>query len=157
MINLKVKDKETGVVYPLDMINFKLNYLGVEKDNTLHLYECDEVDIIAGGDTSDGYHTFNELYYHRMTLFAIICNIYKEHAWKSKLHHDGTMFKDYFIVGITVPGEGDFSYHYHIKDWDLFNVKELEQAPVFDGHTSDDIIRLLKLPLINGSSEVIGE
>lgn len=30
------------------------------------------------GDISDGSHTFNELYYHRMILFAVICNVYKE-------------------------------------------------------------------------------
>ena len=26
------------------------------------------------GDTSDGYHTFNELYRHRAILFSVICN-----------------------------------------------------------------------------------
>lgn len=26
------------------------------------------------GELSDGYHSFNELYYHRMILFSIICN-----------------------------------------------------------------------------------
>ena len=26
------------------------------------------------GKISDGYHTFEELYYHRMILFAVICN-----------------------------------------------------------------------------------
>lgn len=26
------------------------------------------------GDLSDGYHTYNELYDHRMILFSIICN-----------------------------------------------------------------------------------
>ena len=25
------------------------------------------------GELSDGYHSFNELYYHRMILFSIIC------------------------------------------------------------------------------------
>ena len=32
---------------------------------------------------SDGYHTFDELYYHRMVLFSIICNTYDDKAWKS--------------------------------------------------------------------------
>lgn len=26
------------------------------------------------GNLSDGHHSFNELYYHRMILFSIICN-----------------------------------------------------------------------------------
>lgn len=90
---------------------------------------------------SDGHHTFKELYDHRMILFSVICNSNKEKAWKSKLHDDGTMFDDYFIVGIETK-EGNFTYHYHIDNWDVFSVKELDRAPEWDGHTSDDIVRL---------------
>ena len=96
------------------------------------------------GELSDGYHTYDELYYHRMLLFSVICNSNKDKAWKSKLHDDGTMFDEYFIVGITTQ-EGDFTYHYKLKYWDMFNVKELDRAPKWDGHTSDDIVRLLNL------------
>lgn len=96
------------------------------------------------GDISDGYHTFDELYFHRMILFAVICNQNKEVAWKSWKHHDGSMYDDYFIVGVTT-GAGDYSYHYHKDYWDLFNVKELEFAPKWDGHTPEDIIRLFAL------------
>lgn len=104
------------------------------------------MEIEINGNTSDGYHTFNELYYHRMVLFSIICNTYKEKSWKSKLHDDGTMFPNYFIVGVTTE-EGNFTYHYHMDDWDKFNIKELPNAPVWDGHTSKDITRLLSLQL----------
>ena len=45
---------------------------------------------------SDGYHTFEELYHHRMMLFSIICNTYKDKAWKSWKHHDNTKYDDYF-------------------------------------------------------------
>lgn len=96
------------------------------------------------GIVSDGSHTFNELYYHRMILFSIICNIYKEKAWKSWRHDDDTMYNDYFIVGITTP-EGDYSYHYHKDYWNMFNVKELDKAPKFDGHKAKDIVSLLSL------------
>ena len=41
------------------------------------------------GDTSDGYHTFNELYHHRAILFSVICNSMPGIAWKAKKHHDG--------------------------------------------------------------------
>ena len=44
--------------------------------------------ILEVGKISDGYHTFDELYFHRMILFSVICNTYKEKAWKSKLHDD---------------------------------------------------------------------
>lgn len=59
------------------------------------------------GDLSDDHHSFNELYYHRMILFSIICDQNKAISWKSKYHEDGTMFENYFIVGINPP-EGFF-------------------------------------------------
>lgn len=96
------------------------------------------------GETSDGYHTFNELYYHRMMLFSVICKTYKPLAWKSKLHADGTMYDDYFIVGIVTP-EGDYTYHYHLNHWDMFDVKEIPHAPKWDGHKPEDITRLLSI------------
>ena len=33
---------------------------------------CKAFEISDIGDFSDGYHTFNELYYQRMMLFAVI-------------------------------------------------------------------------------------
>lgn len=94
---------------------------------------------------SDGYHTFSELYHHRMVLFSIICNQNKSKAWKSKLHHDGTMFDNYFIVGINTK-EGQYSYHYHMECWDYFkNIDEILTAPEWDGHKPSDITRLLSL------------
>ena len=93
------------------------------------------------GDTSDGYHTFNELYHHRAVLFSVICNDRPEVAWKSKRHHDGTMYDGMFIVGIDTP-EGQATYHYDIDPyWDMFHVKELELAPEWDGHTPGEAIR----------------
>lgn len=96
------------------------------------------------GDLSDGYHTYNELYDHRMVLFSIICNQNKNISWKSKLHHDGTMFDYYFIAGINTP-EGQFTYHYRMDYWDNFEVPELEKAPEYDSHTPDDITRLYSI------------
>lgn len=95
-------------------------------------------------DISDGYHSFKQLYFQRMMLFSVICNIFKDSAWKSKLHEDETMFDDYFIVGITTP-EGDYTYHCELKYWNNFNVKELKNAPKWDGHTEEDVTRLLSL------------
>ena len=104
-----------------------------EKDKKL---ECLEV--------SDGYHTFEELYHHRMILFSVICNQNKKISWKSMLHDDGTMYDDYFIVGINTK-EGQYTYHYHVNNWKYFNVKELRNAPLYDGHTPNDIDRLLTI------------
>lgn len=107
---------------------------------------CDTVEIpdTGIGDLSDGYHTFNELYHHRAVLFSVICNAdYK--AWKSKLHDDGTMFDGMFIVGIDTP-EGQATYHYNVDPyWDIFKVKELANAPKWDGHTPKEAIRRIGL------------
>lgn len=99
---------------------------------------------IKVGEISDGYHTFDELYYHRMVLFAMICNTYKQKAWKSLKHSDGTMFDNYFIVGITTP-RGNYTYHYDVQYWDYFEVKELDYALTWDGHKPNDIERLFTL------------
>ena len=94
---------------------------------------------------SDKWHTFEELYYHRMILFKKKKKAHKDKAWKSKQHHDGTMFEDDFIVGIETP-EGQYSYHYNLKYWELFEeIDELEKAPEWDGHKPEDITRLLSL------------
>lgn len=96
------------------------------------------------GSTSDGYHTFDELYYHRMVLFSVICNTYKDSSWKSKLHFDGDMFDNYFIVGVDTP-QGNYTYHYHIDHWSMFDVIEFPRAPEWDGHKPEDIVRLISL------------
>ena len=101
-----------------------------------------ERDLLETGLISDGYHTFDELYFHRMRLFSIICKQNKEKAWRSKLHDNGTMYENYFIVGITTDN-GDYSYHYHMEYWGHFEgVKELDKAPKWDGHKPEDIGRL---------------
>lgn len=93
------------------------------------------------GEFSDGYHTFNELYHHRAVLFSVICNMFPEKAWKSKLHDTGDMFDGMFIVGIETE-QGQATYHYDIEPyWDMFKVKELDKAPKWDGHTPSDAIR----------------
>lgn len=102
-----------------------------------------------GGDftdaISDGCHTFNELYDHRSKLFITICRSYPELAWKSSKHADGTMYAGMFIAGIDTP-MGQATYHLEDKYWNILNVKVLDSAPVWDGHTSEDAIdRILSL------------
>ncbi len=102
------------------------------------LYEQPAVEI--NGDTSDGYHTFNELYHHRAVLFSVIVKAFYDLAWKSKKHHDGTMYDGMFIVGIDTP-HGQATYHYDIDPyWDMFECRELECAPEWDGHTPEEAI-----------------
>jgi hypothetical protein len=98
---------------------------------------------------SDGHHTFEDLYTQRRILSKIIFELASQYAWKSKLHADHTMFDGDFIVGISIPEVGQYSYHYKLKYWDEFNVRELPTAPPYDGHQPEDINRLLTLiPLL---------
>lgn len=98
------------------------------------------------GDTSDGYHTFNELYHHRAVLFSVIVRDHRELAWKARKHHDGTMYDSMFIVGIDTP-KGQATYHYNLDPyWEMFDCEEREYAPEWDGHTpSDAIARIAEL------------
>lgn len=105
----------------------------------------DVVPVITG-ETSDGYHTFKELYHHRAVLFSVIVKAFPDRAWKSRKHHDGSMYDGMFIVGIETP-DGQATYHYDIEPyWDMFKCKELEYAPEWDGHTpAQAIARIGKL------------
>lgn len=107
-------------------------------------------------NTSDGFHTFKELYEVRLLLTASLFNEWAESAednkpwvFKSRLHSDGTIpFNDlnWFIV-VAETREGQISFHYEVKDWDLFHtVPEVTLAPKYDGHTASDVaVRLRKL------------
>lgn len=92
------------------------------------------------GQTSDGYHTFDELYHHRAVLFSVIVANHRGIAWKARKHHDGTMYEGMFIVGIDTPW-GQASYHYDLDPyWGMFDCEERESAPEWDGHTPDEAI-----------------
>lgn len=99
------------------------------------------------GEMSDGYHTFNGLYYQRMVLFAALVKQNKDSAWKSRKHEDGELCfgGGWFIVGIDTP-DGSYTYHYEDKDWEMFECEELPVGKHWDGHTEDDVTRLLSLP-----------
>lgn len=96
------------------------------------------------GEMSDGYHTYNELYHHRAILFSVVCGMYPNLCWKSKQHHDGKMYDGMFIVGIETP-QGTATYHYDVEPyWSLFDVKVLDKAPEWDGHTPDEAIKRIQ-------------
>ena len=110
---------------------------------------CEGFGIDDIGDFSDGYHTFNQLYHQRAVLFATIVNQNPDKSWKSLKHEDGKYCFDsdgkWFIVGINAP-EGPYTYHYETeKYWDMFKCEELDVAQHYDGHTEEDVTRLLSL------------
>lgn len=110
------------------------------------LFNSYGIDTDRIGDISDGYHSFNDLYYQRLILFAAICNTYTDNAWKSKRHSNGEIpfGGGWFIVGIETP-EGSYTCRYELEDWGLFKCKEIDRAPLWDGHTSKDVKRILSL------------
>ncbi len=112
----------------------------------------------ADKDTSDGYHTFRELYDYRMAYNAMLFNEWAERglfnvhrSWK---HHDGEDCfaggKDkWFIVVAQLP-TGQISNHYKAQYWPLFNnVIEVAKADPWDGHTPQQALeRMLNFALM---------
>lgn len=106
---------------------------------------------------SDGFHTFDELYEHRLALTVGLTRMIMSGPYKgttclrSKLHHDGTMFEGgYFIVVIYKPFKenSQISYHYKLEHWDKFThcIEQDRISIPYDGHTAKDVIeRLLRL------------
>lgn len=102
--------------------------------------------------TSDGCHTFKELYEFRKAYNVALFNQFgaegKHEVHKSWAHHDGNLCfgGGWFIVVAMLP-HGQISNHYEAKDWDLFRIPEVEKAKFeFDGHTGKVVInRLIQL------------
>lgn len=98
------------------------------------------------GETSDGYHTFSELYEFRKLYNAGFFNQLPKECGvhKSKKHSDGELCfgGGWFIVTAYLTGK-QISNHYELKDWGLFHCEERELADVWDGHTAQDVAKRL--------------
>lgn len=102
------------------------------------------------GQVSDGYHTFDELYDHRIELFIALCkeldDTGKCPVWRSRLHHDGTGYGGWFIMGIEREKGKQISYHLPLSYWDATSFCRTEdRAPEWDGHTSADVLKRLRV------------
>lgn len=104
---------------------------------------------VINGSTSDGYHTFDELYEFRKAYNVALFNEWalqgKNNVHKSEFHHDGEKcFGGGWFVVVAETDKGQISNHYEMKDWDLFKIPSSAKALVeFDGHTSEDVIERL--------------
>ncbi len=105
------------------------------------------------GKISDGYHTFDELYKHRVTLFMAFCKVISElkyqntaYVWMSELHSDGSKFHGWFILGINDKKGSQITYHLPNSEWNACSefAEVLGYAPEFDGHTSDDVLTRIR-------------
>lgn len=95
--------------------------------------------FLPGGEVSDGFHSFNELYHYRMLYNAAFFNSLegKYNVHKSVRHSDGEpcFGGGWFIVMADLP-TGQVSNHYRIEEWNLFKVPIKDKADIWDGHTS---------------------
>lgn len=92
----------------------------------------------VAGETSDGYHTFNELYDHRVLLYINLCLVFPEQCyWKND-------FEGWFLLVWQSP-VGQISYHCPEKYLELIKTKIRENPDnhVWDGHKSADVINRL--------------
>jgi len=107
--------------------------------------------VAIDGNTSDGYHTFNELYEFRKAYNVALFNEWASNGkcsvHKSWRHNDGELcFGGGWFIVVAVLPQGQISNHYEAKDWGLFSVPETERALFeFDGHTGTDVVERLKL------------
>ena len=125
----------------------------LEVNTSIQQLQPDQIGLI-----SDWYHSFNELYEHRYALFIALCNelctamnalsLKKTNSnkkpWKSLMHSDGTIMDWYFIAWIWKEAWDMITYHLPMSQWWYLYSEELDQAPEWDRHTSDDVLRLLK-------------
>jgi hypothetical protein len=105
---------------------------------------------------SDGYHTFGELYEHRIVNYIMVCQMFnallreiwkeKDYVWMSMKHSDGTQWEGWFILGIFLESGKQITYHLPISRWEQCAsfARLLPQAPAYDGHTSNDVLERLQ-------------
>jgi hypothetical protein len=117
--------------------------------------EKDEMalEVASLHQVSDGYHTIQELYDHRIRLFIALCKAKNNHfldgqdvnPWRSKTHSDGSCIPDWFVLGIGREKGVQITYHLPMSYWEETNFAEtLDRAPDWDGHTSADVLERLK-------------
>jgi hypothetical protein len=113
-------------------------------------YYVQQVEYPDRERVSDGYHSFGELYTHRIHLMIALA---KAHAldpsgptvYITKKHKDGSEWPGWFVLGISDrPGE-QVSYHLPEKYWDICAkfAMIIPSAIFYDEHTSEDVLRRL--------------
>lgn len=137
----------------------------VEKEDR-EVVEVQEILTDDIGSVSDGYHTFDELYEHRVTLYIAFCRVIASQAdvklcsvdsvpysvlhpersiWRSKVHSNGSSFEGWFVLGIGRTYGNQITYHIPMKYWDDTEFADtLDKAPEYDGHSSQDVLQRIR-------------
>lgn len=117
-----------------------------------------ELNAVQTDGISDGYHTFGELYEHRIALFIKLCKLLdslpgdfitppNSEVWKSQFHSDGNIAfgGGWFVLGIGKKIGHQITYHLPLTHWHQCEFAQtLDKAPEFDGHTSADVLDRIK-------------
>lgn len=99
-------------------------------------------------NTSDGYHTFKELYDYRRVYNQALFNEWasqgKYDVHKSWKHSDGKhcFGGGWFVVVAQLP-TGQITNHYQEEYWQDFEIPELPYAAGYDGHTPKEALNHL--------------
>ncbi len=105
--------------------NATFGFLKIAHDGALIRAEGEHLRV------SDGYHTFDELYEHRVRLFIELCKVKQlylkqvletsEHqyaeVWAAVEHADGSTFGDWFVMGIGKEKGQQISYPLPARFW----------------------------------------
>lgn len=137
----------------------KLEYIHIPSSKDFrgdHIREI-KIRVEKAGVVTDGYHSFDELYAHRIALFVALCREIAWHTdkhagqcknppvWRSKTHGDGSTMDGWFVIGIGKEKGSQITYHVPIVCWEETDFAEtLDRAPEWDGHTSADVLNRLK-------------
>lgn len=127
-----------------------------------HATKCNSADGSLRECNCDGFHTFDELYNHRITLYIALCKmasrwqtdgdnteiIKKYPVWRSWRHSDGELCfgtGTQFVLGIGKMKSKQITYHIPSYRWDEASFAEtLDKAPEWDSHSSDDVLERIK-------------
>ena len=141
VIDNRYAKNESNKIFDFEMYNHIIELM--YKLTPIELQSIDE-------NTSDGYHTFKELYEFRKVYNAALFNEWAKSGnyfvHKSWKHHDGELcFGGGWFIVVAVLPSGQISNHYEDKDWDLFKIPETPTAMFeFDGHTPQDVLNRLQ-------------
>lgn len=101
-------------------------------------------------NVSDWYHTFWELYKHRIHLFIALCKPIKNNddecsVIKSKKHFDWSEFEWWFIIQMETPA-WQISYHLPNEYWnECYFIETVDKANEWDWHDSNAVLERLLL------------
>jgi hypothetical protein len=108
---------------------------------------------------SDGYHTYRELYNHKIYLFILLMKYASKlniPVWYSDTHSDGSQWQGWLIAGIGKEKGKQITYHLNsdclyefVAGHERF-AEKLTKAPEWDGHTPGQVVERLRQLILYG-------